>query len=107
MRPAPAGYHRAMALDRSNIDRSPDDEAGIHARERLLDDELRALQRESERVGHDIEEARKDWERKRADRAVPGARPHEDTPGDPLNPLNEVAGNWEGTAQAAEEGGQG
>ncbi|ADB53077.1 hypothetical protein [Conexibacter woesei] len=93
-----------MAPDIRDIDRSPDDEAGIHARERLLDDELRRLRRESDRVGHDIDEARKDWERKRADRGVPGARPHEDSPGDPLN---EVAGNWRGTAQAAEEGGQG
>lgn len=60
------------------IDDRPDDEAGIHALERGVDDEIAALQREDDRVAHDIDEARRDWEAKRGDRAVPGAIPHED-----------------------------
>lgn len=75
----------------------------MHALERGLDDQVRAMERESQLVEDDIQAVRKDWEAKRADRAVPGARPREDSP----DKLEEVAGDWEGTAQAAEEGGQG
>jgi hypothetical protein len=35
--------------------------------------ELADMERRSERVGEDIEEARKDWQAKQADAAVPGA----------------------------------
>jgi hypothetical protein len=90
-----------MEPDRGITDRSPDDEAGIHAYERGLDDEVRAMQRESQLVEDDIVETRKDWEAKRADRGVPGARPRED------DPVEKVAGDWDGTARAAEEAGQG
>lgn len=97
------GYHLRMAPQPRDVDRTPDDVAGLHARARLLDDRLRELRRESERVQHDIDEARADWERKRADRGVPGARPHEDSPGDPLNQLT---GDWEGTSRSMPGAGQ-
>jgi hypothetical protein len=35
------------------------------------------MQRESERVGRHIEEAREDWEAKQKDTSVPGAQPTE------------------------------
>jgi hypothetical protein len=87
------------------IDDRPDDEAGIHAFERGIDDEVRAMQRESQLVEDDIVETRKHWESMRANPAIPGARPREDSP-DPAS-FDDVAGDWEGTARAAEEGGQG
>jgi hypothetical protein len=39
------------------------------------------MQRESERVGRDIEEAREDWEAKQHDTSVPGAQPDPDAAG--------------------------
>lgn len=76
----------------------------MHAVERALDDEVRAMQREGDRVEDDIRRARKEWEALRADPAVPGARPREDSP--PRDTLEEVAGDWSGEARAAEEAGQ-
>lgn len=46
--------------------------------DRLADElqhEAGRLRRESERVEDEIEDVRKDWERKRADESVPGAPP--------------------------------
>jgi hypothetical protein len=91
-------------MEPDRTDRSPDDEAGIHAFERGLDDEVRAMEREAQLVEDDIQQTRKDWEAKRADRGVPGARPREDSP-DPST-FDDIAGNWEGTARAADEAGQ-
>lgn len=90
---------------RRTADQLPDDEAGIQHLERVRDDEVAAMQRESDRVEHDIQQTRKEWEALRADPAVPGARPREDSP--PADEVEEIAGDWSGTAQAAEEGGQG
>lgn len=89
---------------RRAAEQTPDDEAGIHHLERVRDDEVAAMQRESDRVERDIEQTRKEWEALRADPSVPGARPREDSP--PADELEEVAGDWSGTAQAAEEAGQ-
>jgi len=89
---------------RRAVDKSPDDEAGIHHLERVRDDEVAAMQRESDRVEHDIESTRRAWEALREDPSVPGARPREDAP--PDDELEEVAGDWSGTAQAADEAGQ-
>ncbi len=89
---------------RRTVDQLPDDEAGIQHLERVRDDEVAAMQRESERVERDIQQTRKEWEALRADPSVPGARPREDSP--PRDELEEVAGDWSGTAQAAEEAGQ-
>lgn len=97
------GYSRGMDSRRAS-DRSPDDQAGIQHLERVRDDEVAAMQRESERVERDIEQTRRAWEALRADPSVPGARPREDSP--PRDALEEVAGDWSGTAQAAEEAGQ-
>ncbi|MDO8213045.1 hypothetical protein [Conexibacter sp. CPCC 206217] len=69
-----------MAPDPRDPTSTPDDEAGIHAYERGLDDQVRALERESQLVEDDIVATRRDWEAKRADRSVPGARPIEDSP---------------------------
>jgi hypothetical protein len=90
-----------MGIERP-VDDRPDDEAGIHAFERGLDDQVRAMERESRLVEDDIEATRKRWEELRADPGQPGARPREDSP----EPLEEVAGDWSGTAQAADEAGQ-
>lgn len=73
------GYTGTMAHDRP-IDDRPDDQAGINAYERSLDDEVRRLQRESQLVEDDIQQTRKHWEELRADRSQPGARPREDSP---------------------------
>jgi hypothetical protein len=93
-----------MAQDRPTDDR-PDDQAGINAYERSLDDEVRRLQRESQLVEDDIQQTRKHWEELRADRGQPGARPREDSPERPER-LENIAGDWSGTAQAADEAGQ-
>lgn len=92
-----------MAADR-RIEQIPDDEAGVHAVERVRDDEVAQMQQESDRVEADIQRTRKEWEALREDPAVPGARPREDSP--PDDAVEEVAGDWNGTAQAAEEAGQ-
>jgi hypothetical protein len=84
------------------IDDRPDDQAGISAYERTLDDEVRRMQRESQLVEDDIQQTRKQWEELRADPGQPGARPREDSP----EPLEEIAGDWSGTAKAADEAGQ-
>ncbi|MBB4664360.1 hypothetical protein [Conexibacter arvalis] len=92
-------------MDRSRAtDRAPDDEAGIHHLERIRDDEVAAMQRESDRVERDIEATRKEWEALREDPSVPGARPREDSP--PDDAAEEAAGDWSGTAEAAKEAGQ-
>jgi hypothetical protein len=92
-----------MEPDR-RADKTPDDEAGIHHLERVRDDEVAAMQRESERVERDIEQTRREWEQLREDPSVPGARPREDSP--PDDELEDVAGDWSGTAQSADEAGQ-
>jgi len=38
-----------------------------------IDDELRDMERRSERLEERIDETRRDWERKKADDSVPGA----------------------------------
>lgn len=42
-----------------------------------LERETRRLERESDRIDDEIADVRQDWERKRADEAVPGAPPPE------------------------------
>jgi hypothetical protein len=42
--------------------------------ERQADD----LERRTEKLGEDIDRARQDWESKKADEGVPGARPEDD-----------------------------
>jgi hypothetical protein len=42
-----------------------------------LEAEADALERHSRRLGQEVERARQDWERKRADRNVPGASPRQ------------------------------
>jgi hypothetical protein len=86
------------------VDDRPDDAAGIHAFERGLDDQVRAMERESQLVEDDIQATRKHWEELREDPGQPGARPRADSP--EHEPLEEVAGDWSGTAQAADEAGQ-
>ena len=78
----------------------------MHAVERALDDEVARMQRESDRVERDIDETRRTWEALREDPAAPGARPREDSPPPPDDPLERAAGDWAGTAEAADEAGQ-
>ena len=40
-----------------------------------LEEEADRLQKESERLGEEVASTRKDWEQKRGDPGVPGARP--------------------------------
>jgi hypothetical protein len=47
-----------------------------------LERELDDMERQSERLGDDIEETRKDWERKKEDSSVPGAAPDRDAADD-------------------------
>lgn len=42
-----------------------------------LEREADVLEQQSERLGHEVSQAREDWQRKRADDAVPGAPPPE------------------------------
>jgi hypothetical protein len=44
-------------------------------RARRLEREADRMAHESERVGEDIEDARRDWDAKERDRRVPGAQP--------------------------------
>ena len=53
---------------------SDDHEQAAAAAERELAD----MEERSERVGERIDEARKDWQAKRADGSIPGAEPPED-----------------------------
>jgi hypothetical protein len=50
-----------------------------------LERELGDMERQSERVGAEIDDAREDWERKKRDPAVPGAS----EPGDDDGPQSE------------------
>jgi hypothetical protein len=52
-------------------------------KEGLDDDQLDDMEERSERLDDEIDEARKDWERKKADPAVPGAPPDPDDVGGP------------------------
>ncbi len=47
-----------------------------------LERELDQMQERSDRLEEEIGDARKDWERKKADPAVPGAVPDDDADGD-------------------------
>jgi predicted nucleic acid-binding Zn-ribbon protein len=47
-------------------------------RAQTLDDELDDMQERTEELEGEISEARKDWERKKADPGVPGAPPDPD-----------------------------
>jgi hypothetical protein len=38
------------------------------------------LERRTEKLGEDIEHTRQDWESKKSDESVPGARPEDDEP---------------------------
>jgi hypothetical protein len=53
-----------------------------------MEDEIEELERHSDEVGGDIEDARSDWERKQDDPSVPGAEPEDE---DEEQPGGEVA----------------
>jgi hypothetical protein len=40
-----------------------------------MEDEADRLQQRSKELGQDVDDVRKDWERKRSDQGVPGANP--------------------------------
>jgi hypothetical protein len=44
--------------------------------------EVEEMEERSERLGQDIDDAREDWERKKADESVPGAPPDGDDDSD-------------------------
>ncbi|HEY4280868.1 MAG TPA: hypothetical protein VGM91_21815 [Conexibacter sp.] len=89
-----------MAPD-PRTDTRPDDEAGIHYVERLADDELRRLERESDRVEHDIQDTRREWEAKVNDPAVPGAEAPWPAEEPAEEPLEDVAGDWRDESKGA------
>ena len=58
------------------------------------EDELDDMQEQSDRLGDEIDDAREDWERKKADSSVPGAvgepdESEDDLEIDPRDPANE------------------
>jgi len=65
-----------------------------------MDQRAAEMEDRADELGRRVAETRGDWERKQQDSSVPGAEPdHEDRAG-------EVAGDWEGEDEAAEEAGQ-
>jgi hypothetical protein len=54
------------------------EERGLHETERRYEREVDKLEEGVEKLGDQIDETRQDWERKRADRQVPGAIPPDD-----------------------------
>jgi TolA-binding protein len=65
-----------------------------------MDRRAREMEDRADELGQRVSETRGDWQRKQQDTSVPGAEPdHEDRAG-------EVAGDWEGEGQAADEEGQ-
>jgi hypothetical protein len=53
-------------------------------------DETEEMQRQSDRLRHQIEEVRTDWERKRGSDQVPGAPPRESADEDDSSPAPEA-----------------
>lgn len=82
------------------MERQDDTGAEVDSAARAMDDDLREMEAHSEEVAEDIEEARSDWERKQQDSSIPGA----DTGG--ATEAEQVAGDWEGEAEGADEAGQ-
>ena len=71
--------------------------------QRAADDaerELEQMQEQSDRLGEDIDETRKDWERKQADPTVPGAGGE---PPEELGPPTEAEAEAEPEAEADDE----
>jgi hypothetical protein len=60
----------------------------VQAAAEEMEAEIEELERHSDEVGGDIEDARSDWERKQDDPSVPGAEPEDE---DEEQPGGEVA----------------
>jgi hypothetical protein len=58
---------------------SETDPGGLHEQ---LEGEANKLEEQSERLGDEVQDARQDWQQKRADPSVPGAIPPPDQDGD-------------------------
>jgi hypothetical protein len=72
------------------------------------DREADDMQRGSEELERDVREAREDWERKRADDAVPGAPPPEEEGDERRSPAPQAPGSaGPGDAETPPEGGAG
>ena len=69
---------------------------------RDMEDDAREMEERSGELEGQVEETRSDWERKRRDPQVPGA----ETPDEPEEAGDEVAGDSEGEGPAAEDAGQ-
>ena len=61
-----------------------------HELAEALERETRELARESDELSDRIDEARQDWERKRADDNVPGAPPRADDSSDDAGPAEDA-----------------
>jgi hypothetical protein len=73
----------------------------VQAAAEEMEAEIEKLEKHSAEVGDEIDETEAEWERKRADPAVPGAEPEQEE-----DAGGEAAGDWEGEGPAADEAGQ-
>ncbi len=79
--------------------------AQVREAEDAMEQTASELEHRTDQLGEHVDETRADWNRKRADSAVPGANPPEPKePGDADGQA--VAGDWEGEGQAADRAGQ-
>jgi hypothetical protein len=71
--------------------------------------EAEEMQERSQSVEREVKEAREDWERKRADKAVPGANPPDEDAGERRSPAPQAPPPSAGPAdaQTPAEGGSG
>ena len=84
-------------------DESPQDaEAAVERAEQRMEHDVEDLARRNEQLGEQIDETRRDWERKREDSQVPGAPPADPEDADG----GAIAGDWEGEGPAANKAGQ-
>lgn len=88
-----------LAMERDELERV---DAEVEAAERRMERDLADLEQRTERLGGRVEEAKRDWERKREDPNVPGAPPPEERE----RPAREVAGDWRGEGPDAARAGQ-
>jgi hypothetical protein len=83
-----------MAATMESSDRQEEE---AHGAADEMDRDAREMEGRADELGGRVSETRGDWQRKQQDSSVPGAEPdHEDRAG-------EVAGDWDGEGQAADE----
>jgi len=86
-------------MERDELERV--DAEVAQAQERMARD-VEDLEQRTERLGEHVEEAQRDWRRKREDPQVPGAAPPEERE----QPARDAAGDWHGEGPDAARAGQ-